>query len=258
MSVRDLPSFPAFGFIDFEEPTKERPLMGFNPRAQGHCRWAAIHRAMLHAGAIATACTGVAIGVWLLRIDVACGFLIGGTLTSLLTEFIWRRTEFCKNCGATVSHPLPRTKCDRCPACLRLVDAEDFVRTLGDAYDPDSPDKERFEDPYYRFVGLLLNLLFASRAKRLFLVDLGQRIGLGVYEEHHGGPPDYELQDPPTHCFVPARELLEVMSGATPDPRGGLTGELTSHLGQRMMRLRIRIKPDAIAISVVEESRMCA
>jgi hypothetical protein len=258
MSESDLRSFPAFPFVDFEEPTDQWPWFGFNPQARGHRRCAAVHRVVFHIVAIGFAGAGIVAGIWFGRIDAALGGVALGILISSLCEFVWRRMRYCRHCGATVSHPLPRTSCDRCPACLRLVDAEDFIRTLGEAYDPDSPNKERWEDPYYRFVGVLLNLVFAVAAKRVFMVDLGERIGLGVYEEAHGGQPDYEVQDPPTHCFAPARELLEIMSQATPDPRGGLTGEFNANVGNRLMRLHIRIKEDAVAISVVEETRMCA
>lgn len=258
MSDSELRTFEALAFVDFEEPAPQRPWVGFNPQAQGHQRWAALHRVTLHWVAIVFAGAGMVTGFWWGRIDAPLGGAALGILISSLSEFIWKRMRYCKHCGATVSHPLPRTSCDRCPACLRLVDAEGFIRTLAQAYHPDSPNKERWEDPYYRFVGVLLNLVFAGAAKRLFMVDLGERIGLGVYEEAHGGQPDYELQDPPTHCFAPARELLEVMSQATPDPRGGLTGELNANVGQRRMRLKIRIKPDAVAICAIEESRMCA
>jgi hypothetical protein len=212
-SDNDLPGFDpceVLTLVDFPAYYGSQPRFGSNPCARGYKTAVAVRRAIL-----ITVCAAVAIisgSLWACERLAAWQALLGiavPVLPVVATEWNWRRSRFCRSCGARTKSPREASALVWCPVCHSLSDPARFtVEPIG-----------RFElvkweyighvDPVVRFLDNVLLTGIRSRAQEIRFEpeQPAYRIRFSIRDKMH------ELEPPPNWLPTPVAQAVKVIAG---------------------------------------------
>jgi hypothetical protein len=210
--------------IEFTEPVLQPRRGGLNPRAAGY-RCSALRRTQLIiavslAVAIMAAIFSL-VGNWSPAVGEPCAVAL--VLVAAGDLWIWRRTRFCRMCGARTKSPFSSSAVVWCPGCQNLNAPEGILRGPVGTFDLTEPDYLVHSDPVPRFLCTATLLAVRDEAQEIRFEPESNEYAVRIVV----GNETYQLEPPPLWLHFPVAQTIKAIAGldlATCDRRqeGGL------------------------------------
>jgi hypothetical protein len=230
--------------VEFDEPTEQLVRGHLDSRMKEYRARATLHviAALLVVIGVVTTAAGLGYGFafWLSAAAIAI---------AAATEMIWRKTDFCGNCGAAIWLP---HKLTNCPGCNRLIHPRDCIPWGDNGHALKSPQWRNHDNPYVKMVGILLRYTFDGTISRLVLRKHREHFRIAAFRSVSDVRSEYELEEPPSFCFEPVVQILAAMSDLDSRSSYPQTGRMNVQLDHGTEWLGVRIDKWNVQVTVCE------